>query len=495
MTVIGNHRLRAALIGGLTLAVVAAVGIGVANATSSGSGRWVTATATTGTVAQVYATTGSVTRKNTAQAGFTVDGTVKKVVVGVGDTVTAGQVLATLDTRSLKLAVLQAETALAQAQLSLYNAQNPSAAGSMPGSDSKTKSSGASVDLAAVSKLAGALSAAVKSESSVCDPILTWLDSDLAAATTAPSGEATASASPSPEPSASPTTEPDLAELAACGKARAQVTAANQQLQGFLKQASSAPQTSSGSTATTTVSTAQVARAKATVLSAQQQLRTATEQVAAAQLLAPITGTVGAVGLSKGDSASAGTITIVGGGDAVVSVEVPLSTRAGLHVGSPATVTAAGSLTALSGTITTISVLETNGTSGSPTFTTTISVPDASKLLASGAKASVSIPITTVSEVVTVPASAVTPTGTGTGTVSVLAAGSDTPTTTAVATGAVGGGVVEIVKGLTADTVVVLADRNAEVPSNSTRTARSRLSGSSQRSAISTGQGGSRTNR
>lgn len=500
MTFIGNPRLRAILIGGVTLTVVAALGIGAASAANSSSGRWVTATAATGDVAQVYNTTGSITRKNTIEASYAVDGTVRSVAVQVGDTVAAGQVLAKLDTRALKLAVLQAETSVAQAKLSLYNAQNPTSSASTPGGNSGASSGGASVDLNALNKAAAAVSAALKTETTVCDPIMTWINADVSSAS-ATTTEATTSGSPSPVPSAASTDEPSTDEpsvedLAACGKARAQVTAANQQLQAVVKQANkSAASGSKSTTTTTTVSASQVAQAKAAVLSAEQTLSTATDDLDAAELLAPVSGTVGTVGLTKGDSASAGSITIVGSGDAVVSLEVPLTTRTALRVGGKATVTAAGSQTALSGTITFISPLETSGTSGTPTFTTTIVVPDAKKVLASGSKASVSIPMTSVTGVVTVPASAVTPTGTGTATVSVLAAGSQTPTVTQVSTGAVGSGVVQITKGLSVGATVVLADRDAAVPSNSTSNNRSKRSSSSTQSTSGTAQGGSQTNR
>lgn len=490
MTFIGNRRLRAGLIGAVALAVVAAVGVGAANASSTTSSRWVTATATSGDVAQVYTTSGSISRKNTVAATFTADGTVRTVKVAVGDQVSAGQVLAKLDTRALTLAVLEAETSLAQAKLSLYNAQNPSSSSSGNGPSAASGSSGASVDLATLNKVAGALSTAVKAESTACDPILTWINDDVQTSTD--DTGATPSASPSPTASATASTEPTLADLAACGKARAGVTAADQRLQAFLKHPTSTS-SAAKSTTTTSVSASQVAQAKAAVLSAQQKLNSATDDVDAAELLAPISGTVGAVTLSKGDSASAGSITIVGSGNAQVSFEVPLATRSTLRVGGSATVTAAGSSSSLTGTITNINVLETSGTSGSPTFTTTVTVRDPGKLLADGAKASVAIPVTSVTGVVTVPASALTPTGTGTGTVLVLNTGSDTPTSTTVSTGAVGGGLVEITEGLTAGAVVVLADRTAEIPSNSTTRNRSRSSSSSSSSSSASKSGNSST--
>lgn len=483
MKPIGNPRVRAVLIAGVSLAVVAAVGIGAANANASTSGRWVTATAATADVSQTYTTTGTVARQNTAAATFSVDGTVRSVKVAVGDEVSAGDVLATLNTRSLKLAVLEAETSLAQAKLSLYNAQHPSSSGS--GSTQPSSSTGTSVDLKALTGVTSAVDKAMKAETAACEPIMSWLNSDLS------SSDSTDTATPSASPSAATTDEPSLDELAACGSARAQVSAANQQLQQFVGKLSSGGKSaksgsSTSSSTTTSVSASQVAQAKAAVLAAQQQRQAAVDDVDAATLLAPISGTVGAVDLSAGDSASAGSITIVGSGNAVVSIELPLKTRSALTVGDAATVTPAGSTTELTGKITSISPLETSGTSGdTATYTTTIVVTDPDDLLSDGAKASVTIPVASASGALTVPVSALTPTGTGTGTVSVLAAGSDTPTTTDVTTGAVGGGLVQITDGLTAGEVVVLADRTAEIPSNSSRNNRTQSSRSSSSSSSS----------
>jgi len=481
MKLIGNPRVRAVLIAGVSLAVVAAIGIGAANANAVTSGRWVTATAAAADVSQIYTTTGTVARQNTAEATFSVDGTVRSVKVAVGDEVSAGDVLAKLNTRTLKLAVLEAETSLAQAKLSLYTAQHPSS--STNGSNQSSATTGTSVDLKALTAVTSAVDKAVKAEAKVCDPIMSWLNSDLSS-TDSTTATATASPSASPSDSAS-TTEPSLDELAAGGTARAQVSAAKQPLQQFVRTLSSGgtsakPGSSASSSTTTSVSASQVAQAKAAVLSAEQQRQAAVDEVDAAELLAPISGTVGAVDLSVGDSASAGSITIVGRGSAVVSIELPLKTRSALQVGDPATVTPAGATTELSGKITSISPLETSGTSGdTTTYTTTIVVADPDDLLSDGAKATVSIPVASATGAVTVPVSALTPTGTGTGTVAVLAAGSDTPTTTEVTTGAVGGGLVQITDGLKVGEVVVLADRTAEIPSKTTSRTRSQSSSSS----------------
>ncbi|MCW3158068.1 efflux RND transporter periplasmic adaptor subunit [Micropruina sonneratiae] len=221
------------------------------------------------------------------------------------------------------------------------------------------------------------------------------------------------------------------------------------------------------------MSASQVASAKAKLLEAEQALQEAEDDLADAELASPISGTVGAVDMAAGDDS--GTITIVGKGNAQATFELPLKTRTLIAAGQEVTVTPAGSTTTLTGTITSISAVETSGTSGdSPTYSTSVTISDPDALLASGSKATVDIPVQSASNVVRVPASAVTPTGTDAATVSVVdSAGADTASTVQVTTGAVGAGWVEITDGLTAGQLVVLADTTADIPSNSTSTGRS----------------------
>jgi multidrug efflux pump subunit AcrA (membrane-fusion protein) len=451
----------------------------------------------------------------------------------VGDEVNAGDVLATVDTRSLKLAVLQAQTSVAQAELTLYNAEHPSSStGSTKPASTKPTSPGAnpsglttvSLDLAGLNAAVTRVNTAVTDEAKVCEPILAWINADLTGTTAEAASKdptsAGSSTSGSSEPTASvPSTEanataaatakqlsavktlstagePSEADLKACATARVEITAANSGLQALMtainKSAGapsgggSKPGSGSGGSSPK-VSKSSVASAEASLLRANQQLQSAESDLADAELIAPISGSVGTVGLSKGDSSSSGTITIIGTGNALLSIEVPLKTRSLLAVGATAAVSPSGSMTSLSGKVTNINQLETSGTSGdSLTYTTTVSVSDPGGLLATGAKASVEIPVGSVTGVVTVPASAVTPTGTGTGTVKVLASGSQTPTTTEVKIGLIGGGLVEITEGLTVGQVVVLADKTAAIPSALSNRGRSSTSSSATPSSSAT---------
>ena len=545
-----NTKVRAVAAAGTALVVVAGIGLGVANSSQAASARYVTTTVGTGDVVQTYTATGTISRDNTQAASFTVDGTVKSVDVAVGDTVDAGDELATLKTGPLKLAVLNAETAVAQAKASLYAAENPSStssgsgsgsgsgAGSGSGSGSGSGGKTISIDPVVLTEAASRINLAVLSEAQKCEPVFgsilpapepsatapptvtasstapaTTTASSTAPATASPTATETATATPSatatptatPTATEAPTTtskstaaaiteptasasqldaveanDPTKAELQECANARAEVLAANTNLQTIVTQLITPKPTtpkptvkksSSSSSSSSSSNARAVASAKADLLKADQDLQAANDDLDAATLVAPISGTVGVVGLAKGDSASGGSITIVGSGNAVVTFELPLKTRSLVTVGQQVTVTPAGSTTGLPGKLTAISTLETSGTSGSTTtYATTVAVSDADQLLASGAKASVAIAVKSVTGVIRLPASAVTPTGTGTATVKVLAsATADTTTSVNVKTGTVGGGWVEITDGLEAGKLVVLADRTADIPANATR--------------------------
>lgn len=117
---------RNLLVGAVCLVTLGAAGTVWATGSQAASNRFTTASVTTGDVSQSFLATGSVSRTNVVDAAFSVSGTVRKVAVAVGDTVAAGDVLATLDTTALKLDLLNAQTDLASAKATLYAAEHPS---------------------------------------------------------------------------------------------------------------------------------------------------------------------------------------------------------------------------------------------------------------------------------------------------------------------------------------------------------------------------------
>lgn len=98
------------------------------------------------TIQQSVSGSGTLTPTVQEDVSFAVSGTVTSVDVAVGDTVTAGQQLATVDTLQLNAALLQAKAELASAQASLSNAQDE--ADGSDSSDAQVAALSAQVDVA-----------------------------------------------------------------------------------------------------------------------------------------------------------------------------------------------------------------------------------------------------------------------------------------------------------------------------------------------------------
>ena len=88
----------------------------------------VTATATTGTIQQTVASSGTLEPASQADLKFAVSGTVTAVNVKAGQTVTAGQVLATVDTTALSEDVSAAQAQLTAAEDRLSSDESSGAA-------------------------------------------------------------------------------------------------------------------------------------------------------------------------------------------------------------------------------------------------------------------------------------------------------------------------------------------------------------------------------
>ena len=114
---------RAIPAGAVAILVLGGTAVVRTNASASPIDTYRTTTVKTGSVEQRLDLTGSVHRVNQVSQSFAVSGTVSRVSVAVGDKVTAGQTLATLDTRPLSGAVTAAEADLAQAKATLESDQ------------------------------------------------------------------------------------------------------------------------------------------------------------------------------------------------------------------------------------------------------------------------------------------------------------------------------------------------------------------------------------
>lgn len=113
-------------------------------------------TATTGDMARTVSADGTVAAAQTDDLSFSSSGTVTAVNVKAGDEVTAGQVLASIDSAELEAAVSSAQSSLADAQATLSDAQSSGASSAQISAD-QTKVSTAEDSLAtAQSALDGA---------------------------------------------------------------------------------------------------------------------------------------------------------------------------------------------------------------------------------------------------------------------------------------------------------------------------------------------------
>lgn len=225
------------------------------------------------------------------------------------------------------------------------------------------------------------------------------------------------------------------------------------------------------------------------MLKDQQALDTAQQALAAATLRSPITGTVGAVGLTAGQQAStAQSIVIVDSETALVTVTVPLAQLGLLRTGQSVAVAAAGATKTLDGVVQSIGVLPTSTTSTSPSFPVVVAVSDAPMALATNSLATATITLATAHDAVTVPVSAVSGLSGGQSQVTVLSGGQQK--TVSVAVGAVGQGLAQITTGVSAGQLVVLADPSQPLPTANLFGGRG---GGVGGSGLSGGYGGSRT--
>lgn len=501
----------------LPAAAAVVVVLGGAGATYAVAGaddapRYRTVAATTSDVEQTLSASGVVDAAARADLGFGTDGTVAKVRVGLGETVKAGQVLATLDTTELDAAVTEAEASVAQAVAQLaadrtaqssavVDASDRSSAPSgNPGSDQPTDDGSFSAANAALLKKLRQLQEAVIGAQGTASKALAAARSALAtqvevcaATAQAPtdSADATDSAPPTDGATETPTTPADdacavaLAEVADrqqdVSAAQDALATALENLAGLLTQAlgsvsgsgptaatpttakaavtppdSGSDSSGSGSTSVgTTITAARLASDQAQIEQARADLVAAQQERSQAALRSTRAGRVVALDVAAGDVASAGTtvVTVVGG-KAVTVVGTATESQLGqLEIGQAVRVTVPGSTSAAAGRLTAIGLVA-DSSSGTTSYPFTVTVDDPTIALPTGSRALLQVVLSTATGVVTVPTSAVTRTG-DRAVVRVMTGG--TVTRTDVTLGAVGTRTVEIADGLAAGQEVVLA--------------------------------------
>jgi membrane fusion protein, macrolide-specific efflux system len=114
-----------------------------------------TVQATLGTIAQTVSASGTLAPADTEDLSFTSSGTVTTVGVKVGQKVTKGQVLATIDSASLKSQVVQAEAQVAAAKSTLSSDTSAGASSAQLAADTATLASDRAQYSSAVTALEG----------------------------------------------------------------------------------------------------------------------------------------------------------------------------------------------------------------------------------------------------------------------------------------------------------------------------------------------------
>lgn len=498
------HRLRKIRWPVLAVAAVVVVGSGTAYAVANDgtTGHYRTVAATKGDVEEVLATSGTVDAAHRADLEFATSGTVAHVKVAVGDTVKAGQVVATLDTGTLGTAVTKAEASVARAVAQLESDEDAQAQtvsdaastpqGSTPTSKTPAPHSGGN-DAAVLAALKAQQTAVTEAQTAATAAIA--VAKDALAAQTAECADAYRAAAATTDPDDDAEQDPSDTN-AACSAALAEVQERQDDVDdaqdALAKALSSLAQTLSealdsvsasdspsapssnarsassdgtdtpadtGSDATSgTVSAARLASDQAAIEQARADLVDARQQRRQAVLRSTRPGRVVALDVAEGDDVSAGdtVATVVGGSAVTIRTTVAESKIDQIRVGQHVRVTTPGESRAADATVTAIGLVA-DSSSGTASYPVTVTVEDPTIALPTGSDAMLAVVVATARDVVTVPTSAITRRGDGTSAVVQTWDGS-TLSRKPVTIGTVGARTVEVSAGLSAGDRVVLAD-------------------------------------
>jgi trimeric autotransporter adhesin len=565
--------------GAWTLAIVAAVLVasffGFRSSASASSG-YRTAEAEVNTVRQTLSVSGATDPVHQATAAFQVAGTVSAVNVTVGQHVTAGETLSSLDTTSLEQDVSSAQLSLSGATAALSeNEAGESSGSSSNGSGSSSGGSTASLTAYVTttssttptgtsgtaptgttgssgsggsgsggsgsgSSGSGSTGGTGSGSGSQSSTITKDQQAVVTAQQTADADSATAAAdfaqaqaacgassgggsapkttptTPTTTPTTTSTTSPTSASTA-CSAALSKTLAAQQQVttdqnavasaentlnQALSAAASSSSSSSSSSTATTgggsgsasqgtsgstgktttggssstdsgssgtsTDTAEQLASDQATIDSDKAALIEAQQSLADAQLTTPIAGTVASVGLTTGQTVTAGSstdaITIINSGTYEVSASLTSTQAAEVKVGDPVLVNVDGVSATLAGTVARVGPVETSDSSD--TYPLIVALSAGSHGIAAGSSGQMKVVLHQDKGTLSVPTSAVHFTAAHSSYVEVLESGQ--PVRKKVTAGAIGGDYTQIISGIKKGTTVVLADLSEAVPTSST---------------------------
>ncbi len=474
--------LRKPFVIGIVVVVVAA-GVGTFFLTrgDAASVSYRTGVATLGTVTQTVSLSGNLAADGETDLDFQGAGKVTAVNVQSGQSVTAGEVLATQDPATVDASLTQAEATLSSAQANLTQAKSGTSATSLVQAEAQVNSSYVSYQNA-VTSLAD--TKAVNAQT---------VAQDSAAYTAAQATVTANGCTPGDTTPPCPQDETTMSQdYQVWQSAEVKATQSDDQAQGQVNAdkvqwenaKASLAALESGSTSSST----QVATDQSQVAIDQVNVTNAQAAVNAATLKATSGGLVEAVNITNGQQissagtggASSGTsgspthaIVIITPGVFEVTGSVSDTLVNEIAVGQPAEVVAAGSSEAVAGKVTEVAE-EATVTSGVASFPVTVVLSGASPSLRPGMSASVSVIINQVVGVTTVPTSAVHTTGAGS-TVTLFVNGK--PQTVAVTVGASDSTRTEILSGVKVGDQVVIATISSTIPSSTTGTGRSLTGG------------------
>ncbi len=491
-----------ALIAGAVVIVAALFGVMYVRG-SSAAPTYRTAAATLGTIRQTLSLTGNLTPVAQSNVSFQVSGTVTAVDVSVGQQITAGQVLATVDPTALQASLTQAQANLSAAQTKLSADQSSSSSSSSTtaqqvatartnlANDQQSYTDTLAVNAQTMrtdQQNIAADQAAVDRDNQAVDQAQQRYNND---GCTSSSSSSTCQTDQQNLSSAQQTQAKDQQALATAqaGLSTDQVRGQQSADQAAAKLASdrtalSNAQSGSGSNSAATAASA-VAQDQATITQDQQTVGNDQKAVTEATLLAPTDGQVAqintAVGSSAGSTSSTSTGSATGTAAAAagstssssttqfiiltpgsfqVTSTVSDSVVSQVAVGQKAVVTAAGSSNGLPATVTSVGIIGTVS-SGVATFPVTVQITGSHPSLRDGMSASVTVVVNQLVGVLTVPTSAVHTNGT-TSTVNVLKSGVSTPVVVTV--GSADATRTQITSGLSEGDTVVIATVSSTVP-------------------------------
>jgi macrolide-specific efflux system membrane fusion protein len=435
------------IIGVVVVIIAAGVGTFFLTRGDAASVSYRTGVATLGTVTQTVSLSGNLAADGETDLDFQGGGKVTAVNVQPGQTVTAGEVLATQDPTTVDASLTQAEATLSSAEANLTQARSGTSASSLAQAEAQVNSSLVSYQNAVTS---------------LADTKAVNAQTVAQASATYTTAQATVAADGCTPGDTTPPCPQDESTM-------------SQDYQ--LWQSSEVKAKQSDDQAQVATDQSQVAIDQVNVANALAAVNAATLKATSGGLVEAVNITdgqqissAGTGGASSGASGSAThAIVIITPGVFEVTGSVSDTLVNEIAVGQSAEVVAAGSSEAVPGKVTEVAE-EATVTSGVASFPVTVVLSGASPSLRPGMSASVSVIINRVVGVTTVATSAVHTTGAGS-TVTLFVNGKPQPV--AVTVGASDSTLTQILSGVKVGDQVVIATISSTIPSSTTGTGRS----------------------